>query len=272
MRKSVRIKGIVVLVLCIMTASIWYAAWREDAHGRLAISILNVGKGSAIYIEAPSGRQVLVGGGPDASVLRRLGSVLPPWDRSLDIVVVPDVDAGDVSGLVDVLQRYTVNTIIQSSVQSTTPMWNLFEKEAQDDAAHGTKILTARRGQIIDLGKGAQLEVLFPDRNLLSAGTGEGCVVLRLVYGGTSVLLPCDSTLGVQNYLAMLDGTKLKSDVLVARTKSSPIFLGYVAPQYVVYSRGCDATSVPITDVQILDTCKDGTITFVSDGQTIRVK
>jgi competence protein ComEC len=268
MRKSVRIKSILILAFFLIAAAIWYAAWREDNRGQLTISFLSVGQGNAIFIEAPSGRKVLINGGPDASVLRRLGSVMAPWDRSLDIVVATDADAGDVSGLVDVLQRYTVGTVIQTSVENTSAMWNLFEKEAADAAAKGTTIRTALRGQVIDLGKGAYLEVLFPDRNLLNAGAGEGCVVMHMVYGSTSVMFPCDSTQGVQNYLAMLDGTKLKSEVLVSGATSSPIFLGYVAPTYIVVSRACNTTPALSADVQTFETC-NGTITFVSDGKTI---
>lgn len=249
MRKSVRIKGVVILALFLFTWCLWYAAEREDAHALLTVSVLNVGQGNALYIEAPSGRRVLINGGPDASVLRRLGSLMSPWDRSIDVVVATDADVGDVSGLIDVLQRYAVGTIIQPSVQNTSAPWNLFEKEAADDASSGTKILTARRGQGIDLGKGAYLQVLFPDRNLLSAGSGEGCVVLKIVYGATSFMLPCDSTSGVQNYLAMLDGIHLKSDALIEGATSSPIFLGYVAPAYTVVSGEAAV--------------------FVSDGETV---
>jgi competence protein ComEC len=229
---------------------------------------------------------VLIDGGPDGSVLRALGASMPPWDRSLDVVIATSADADDVSGLVDVLQRYTVGTIIQSGVENSTPVWSLFEKEAADGAAHGTKIITARRGQVIDLGKGAYIEILSPDRVAPGSLSAEGCVVARLVYGKTSFMLPCDAPQGVENYLAMLDGTNLKSDVLMAghngaKTSSSPVFVGYVAPQYAVYSRGCDAKFSPATDtvatfakfnVQTLDTCTDGTIAFVSDGQTVSIK
>lgn len=252
MRKSVQITGALILVLFLIASCVWYAAYQEDTRGRLTISFLGVGQGSAVFIQAPSGRQVLINGGPDAGVLRSLGSVMPPWDRSIDVVIATDARVGEVSGLVDVLQRYTVETILQTSVESTAPMWNLFEKEAQDDALRGTKVRTAHRGQVVDLGKGVYLEVLFPDRNLLSAGVGEGCVVMRLTYGATSALFPCGSTQGVQNYLAMLDGTNLKSNILLSEATSSPIFLGYVAPEYTVH-RGEAAT-------------------FVSDGKAVMQK
>jgi competence protein ComEC len=92
MRKSVRVKGIVILALFVLVLCIWYAAWREDARGRLTVSFLNVGQGDAIYIEAPSGRQILIDGGQDGSVLRALGSVMAPWDRSLDVVIATSAD------------------------------------------------------------------------------------------------------------------------------------------------------------------------------------
>lgn len=266
MRKSVRVKGVVILILFLLVCVIWYAAWRKDMRGRLIVSFLSVGQGSAIYIEAPSGRQVLIDGGPDGSVLRALGSVMPPWDRSLDVVIATSADKDDVSGLVDVLQRYAVDTVVQSGVENSTPVWNLFEKEAAS-----TKIVTARRGQVLNLGKGAYLEILSPDRTAPNIGTTEGCVVARLVYGKTSFILPCDAPQGVQNYLAMLDGAKLHADILAlgVKQKVSPIFSGYVAPTYIV-AEGCAfATSTP--NVQSLNTC-GGTITFVSNGQTVSRK
>lgn len=270
MRKSVRVKGVVVLVLFCFASLVWYAAWREDTRGRLTVSFLNVGQGDAIFIEAPSGRQVLIDGGPDGSVLRQVGSVMPPWDRSLDVVLATSADTDDVSGLVDVLQRYTVDTIVQSGVENSSPVWNLFEKEAA-----ATKILTAKRGQVIDLGKGAYLEILSPDRNATGVSSAEGCVVARLVYGKTSFMLPCDAPVGVQNYLAMLDGTKLHADVLLLSVKQTPsaIFAGYVVPIYAVVE-GCApaATSTRFSaDTQVLGTCKRA-VTFISDGQTVSRK
>lgn len=278
MRKSVRIKGVGIVVLFCLACFVWYAAWREDARGRLTVAFLNVGQGNAAYIESPSGRRVLIDGGPDGSVLRALGSVMPPWNRSFDLVIATSADKDDVSGLVDVLERYEVGTVLQTGVENASPAWSLFEKEAA-----GRDITTARRGQVIGLGGGAFLEVLFPDRNLLDAGAGEGCVVLRLVYGKTSFTLPCDASRGVEEYLAMLDGVGLKSDVLLvghngAKTSSAPVFFGFVSPRYAVYSRGCDAKDFPATEtvatmerfgIQTFDTCTDGTVTFTSDGKTV---
>ena len=275
MRASVKVKGMLLLMLLCITCCIWYAAVREDRSGQLTLSILAVGQGNAIFVDAPSGRQVLIDGGPDGSVLRALGSVMPPWNRSLDVVLATDAAAGDASGLVDVLQRYSVGTILQTGVENTSAPWNLFEQEA---AASGKKIFTARRGQIIDLGAGAYIEILFPDRSSPGAADAEGCVVARIVYGSTSFLFACDATAGGQKYLTMLDGTKLGSDVLISGVGQtlSPTFVGYIAPTYTVAPCNTKSSSSPDPifqklNIQMLTTCS-GTVTFASDGKLVSRK
>jgi hypothetical protein len=98
------------------------------------------------------------------------------------------------------------------------------------------------------------MQILFPDRSLLQAGPGEGCIVARVVYGATAFMLACDASAGVQNYLAMLDGSALRSDVLFDSATTTPIFSGYVAPQYTV---GPCTKTAPCG------------ATFVSDGKVV---
>jgi competence protein ComEC len=273
--------GIVLVVMAAIVIIMWYAAIKEDRHGLLKLTFLNIGQGDAIFIDAPSGRQAIIDGGPDSSVLRELSKVMPWYDRSIDVLVASHPDTDHISGLIDVLARYKVDLIIQSSVLGNTATWNTLEKDISHE---GAAVLTAQRGQIIQLGDGAYLEVLSPDRSLPNAETNTACVVTRLVYGKTSFMLPCDAPKGIENYLVLLDGKALKSSVLKAghhgsKNSSSPLFVGFVDPEYVVYSRGCDnkyghpnqetIDTFARFNIPTLDTCKDGAITFVSDGQTV---
>ncbi|KKW22797.1 MAG: Metallo-beta-lactamase family protein [Candidatus Kaiserbacteria bacterium GW2011_GWC2_52_8b] len=281
MRRSRFLLTLTILVLFFLTATIWYVAWREDRRGLLTVSFLDIGQGDSIFIDAPSGRQVLIDGGPNAGVLRKLAEVSPWWDRSIDVVIPTHPDGDHVGGLIDVLQRYTVDTIIESSVQGTTATWNAVEKAVH---AEGARVVIAHRGQIVDLGDGAYLEVLSPDRDVPNVDTNLGCVVTRLVYGETSFMLPCDAPQVIENYLVVLDGGGLHSNVLKAghhgsKTSSSPFFVGFVDPQFAVFSRGCDnkyghpnqetIDTFARFNIKALDTCTEGTITFVSDGKTV---
>jgi len=284
MRRSVLIIGVAIVVLLIATALIWYAVVRAGP-GKLTVSFLNIGQGDAIFIETPSGRQALIDGGPNRIVLRELGKVMPWYDRSIDVVIATHPDLDHIGGLVDVLARFDVGLIVESSVEDEKGT----DAQALERAAsaEGARRLIARRGHIIDLGDGVMIEILSPDRALPSVDTNLGCLVARVVYDGTSFMLPCDAPDEIEEYLVALDGAELKSNVLKAghhgsKTSSSPLFVGYVSPEWAVFSRGCDnsyghpapevAERFKQFEIPTLDTCTDGRITFVSDGQSVRLK
>ncbi|HVM73956.1 MAG TPA: MBL fold metallo-hydrolase [Candidatus Paceibacterota bacterium] len=284
MRASARIVGVAIVVLAIIAGSIWSAAIHEDRHGMLTVSFLDIGQGDAVFIQAPSGRTVLIDGGPDAGVLRKLSKELPWYQRTIDVVIPTHPDADHITGLIDVLERYKVSYVIQSSVLGSTPVWNTLENTIADAAKKRTQVITATRGQVVDLGDGAYLEVLSPDRSVPNIDTNDGCVVTRLVYGKTSFMLSCDAPSNIETYLVYLDGKNLHSDVLKAghhgsKTSSSPLFVGFVSPSYAVYSRGCDnkygfpspetVATFKSFNIPTLDTCTDGTVTFTSDGQKV---
>lgn len=287
MRRSVQVTGVVILILLAACAVIWSAALRQDRHGLLTVSFLNIGQGDSILIESPTGTTALIDGGPTAGVLREIGKVLPWYDRSIDLIIPTHPDSDHISGLIDVLERYRVGYIVQSSVLGTTATWRTLENSIAADTKKGTRLVTATRGQIIDLGGGAYLEVLSPDRRVPNLETNMGCVITRLVYGSTSFMLDCDAPQAMENYLVSLDGPDLHADVLKAghhgsRTSSSPLFVGYVDPQYAVYSRGCNniygmphaetVATFKAFNIPTLDTCTRGTITFTSDGKKVSLK
>jgi competence protein ComEC len=287
MKKSVLYLSIGILVMALACMAIWSAVIRENRRGLLTVSFLNIGQGDSIFIDAPSGRQVLIDGGPDSSVLRALGAVMPWYDRSIDIVIPTHPDKDHIAGLIDVLQRYDVRYLLQSSVQGSTPTWNTLESTIDFDKKRGLQVITAQRGEVIDLGSGAYLEVLSPDRLVPHVDTNTGCVVTKLVYGNTSFMLTCDMPQDVEQYLVYLDGSDLQSTVLKAghhgsKTSSLPLFVGTVNPQYAVFSRGCNnqygfphpetIATMKSFNIPLEDTCKQGTVTFVSDGKTVALK
>lgn len=280
MQKSAKVLGATILVLLIVTICIWYAVL-ASAPGKLKVSFLNIGQGDSIFIQAPTGAQVLIDGGPNRSVLRELSREMPWFDRSIDLVIPTHPDADHVTGLIDVLARYKVSFVLQSSVLGDTDVWRTLENAIDSE---GSTNLTAVRGQVVDLGGGAYLEILFPDRSLPNVETNTASVVAKLVYGNTSFMLTGDSPSEIEQYLVKLDASDLHVDVLKAghhgsKNSSSLLYLGFVHPALAVYSRGCNnkyghpsaETIARMAQLSIptMDTCTDGTITFISDGKTI---
>ncbi len=281
MRRSSAVKGVAIAVLVVVCASIWYVLLSSARGERLTVSFLDVGQGDAIFIRAPSGRQMLIDGGKGSSVLRKLAEVMPWYDRSIDVVVATHPDADHIGGLIDVLDRYEVSMIVRSSVEGDTQMWRvLLDRIEQEEAPS----VIAERGHVVDLGDGAYLEILFPDRPVPHIETNTGCTVARLVYGETAFMLSCDSPQAIEKYLVALDPASLKANVLKAghhgsKTSSALVFVGFVGSEYAVISRGCDNSyghphqqtldTFAQLKIPLSDTCAEGTVTFVSDGVNV---
>lgn len=265
-------------ILAATVVTIWVAVVRVDRNGKLTVAFLDIGQGDAIYIEAPNGNQVLIDGGPGRTVLRALGSVMPFWDRTLDLVVATHPDQDHTGGLPSVLERLQVAGVMTTENTSATGVYKAFEEGVMNEYAER---LLARTGERIILDRGVVLEILFPYEDTRGWDTNTSSIVMRLSYGDVSFLFPGDAPQGVEKYLAGVYGNKLKTTVLKlghhgSRTSSSRELLSAVDPEYAVISAGrANKYGHPhkeVTDlldelvVNSLSTAKQGTITFMSDG------
>jgi|CXWL01.1.fsa_nt_gi competence protein ComEC len=250
----------------------------------LQVTFLNVGQGDAIFIESPTGAQMLIDGGRDRSVLRELGKRMSPLDRTIDIVVATHPDADHIGGLSGVFSNYKVSKYITPDIDSETNTAEELAFRAGNEK--GVEVLTARRGMKIDMGGGAYADILFPDRDVSGVETNTGSVIMRVVYGETEFLLSGDAPLSIENWLVTLDGERLESDVLKAghhgsRTSTGDAWLGVVRPKFVVISAGKDNSyghphqevvdKVLATGATLLSTV-DGAVRFTSNGTTLKKK
>ena len=96
------------------------AGRHASPHGRTAhlhVTALDIGQGDAILVEAPSGATMLVDGGPDPELtLRRLGARLPFFARRIDLLVLSHPHQDHVAGLVEVLARFRVGTLLHAGI------------------------------------------------------------------------------------------------------------------------------------------------------------
>lgn len=295
MSKSQKIKLVFLFILLLATFFVVFVAFREDRKGTLTVAFLNVGQGDAIYIEGPNGNQILVDGGPGKSVLRELSKMMPFYDRSIDVVIASHADQDHVGGLPDVLKKYKVGIFMEPGVPGESSSYEEFKGKIEKLKI---KRLEARRGMEIDLGEGAVLQILFPDRDPSGMETNMASIVARLVYGENEFLLTGDSPQPIENYLVSLEGgkcqgstltcnSKLESDVLKAghhgsKTSTGSSFVSAVLPQYAVISAGKDNRyghpNQEVLDIltnfgaTILRTDLSGRIIFKSDGVKLELK
>ena len=271
-----------ILALIGVNALLWSVRLPEG----LTVTFLNIGQGDSILIVGPTGVQVLVDGGPDTSALREVGERIPFWDRTLDAIVATHPDADHIGGLSDILNRYDISYIFEPGIKNDTRAWTTFVTAINNEIDHGgARHIVARAGQRLILGGGAYADVLYPDHDVSNIpDTNSGSVVLHVVYGRTSFLLTGDLPSEQERELIMIYHNNLQSTVLKAghhgsKNSSTPEFLAAVHPSFGIFSRGCNNRyghpAPRVVDlfnslnIPTFDTCEQGSITFVSDGQTL---
>jgi len=250
----------------------------------LTISFLDIGQGDAIFIESPTGVQLLIDGGPDRSVLRELPKRMGIFDRSIDVVLATHPDKDHIAGLTEVFNRYAVGTYVESGVEGDSSYVDSLAVAVTSERAN---TILAKRGMRLHLGGGAYADILYPDRDVTNLETNTASIVVRVVYGESEFLLTGDAPVSVEDWLVDLDGEHLASDVLKAghhgsRTSTSEEWITAVHPQYVVISAGEDNSyGHPHAEVidriqehgaRMLSTITDGTVTFTSDGRVVTVR
>jgi competence protein ComEC len=280
MRHRLLLAGIGVPALVMAFSGV--AMLRPSPPQRLRVTVLDVGQGDSILIQAPDGRDVLVDGGPGRAVLRGLGDELPWDDRSIELMVLTHPQADHMTGLLDVLDLYDVKQVMAGPGVQASAGYDAWKQAVQDE---GAPLAIARQGMSIDLGDGARLDVLGPDATeATDAELNNTGAVLRVSWGSVSFLLTADIEAKAEQAL-IADGVDLHATVLKvphhgSDTSSTAAFLAAVQPEVSAVSAGVNnAFGHPRPDVvarlqdygPVYVTAEHGAVHFETDGTRLWV-
>jgi competence protein ComEC len=277
-----------ILPLLIVAILVWSAALTQP-DGKLHVSFLDVGQGDAILIQMPNGQDVLIDGGPDSHKINlELSEQLSFWDRTIDLVVCTQPHADHVTGLIDVLQRYKVGQVLDPGVPYDSAIYQEWLRLIQ---IKKIDYVIAGAEQEIDLGNGIKMEVLNPPESLWE-GTSDDVdnngMVLRLSWDKISFLFTADIREEIEFELVgqrvHLSSTVLKVAHHGSDTSTSQQFLSVVDSEVAVICVGANNSfghpspeaverlANTLGEDNIYRTDEDGTIEFVTDGETLWVE
>lgn len=275
---------ILISILVISAVVLIYLIYvRDFNHKYLKVIFFDVGQGDAIYIEAPNKKQVLIDGGPDDSVLPLLSKFMPFGDRSIDLVIATHPDSDHISGLVDVLDDYKIQTFMNNGIVNDTTVYNNLENEIEEN---NIKNITAKSGMkiILDDKRNIYLDILAPFEDISKEDTNDNSIVARLSYGNQSFLFTGDATIYSEVLMHQREKSLLDADVLKlghhgSKGSSSILFLEDVSPKIGIISAGKNnryghpdgETLERLKELQIpyISTIDEGSIIFKTDGKNI---
>ena len=250
--------------------------------GQLHVHFLDVGQGDSTLIVTPSGRQMLIDGGPDGDVAsQRLAEAMPGGDRSIDVVLMTHLDSDHSHGLLAVLDRFAVGTVLTGPHTVESPVRPEWEQALM---RKGVAPVEVGAGHRIVLEDGVEMEVLNPAPGRPLGDTNNDSVALRLTYGNVSVLLTADmedeAELRLTGSGAEISSTVLKAGHHGSATSSSQAFLDAAGPEIAVISAGLDnqyghpapavleRLEAAVGAENVYRTDLHGTVEFVSNGAT----
>ena len=261
--------GLVLLLLAVLL--IWRAASTVPDE-LLHITFLDVGSADAVLIKTPTGKHLLINGGPSVTTLAdELGRRLPTFNRKLDWLIVGATDEEDVAALPRVIERYPPDAVLWSgNTQASFSSGVLNEYLAVSDF----NVLTAEPEQVLELGDGATLRVLT---------SGPRGAVLLVEWGNFRTLLPVGMSfealdelhegadVGPVSVLSLADAGYAVSN--------PPEWIANLNPELVLLSVGAaDENGMPdsevletIKDYQLLRTDQNGWVEITTDGERMWV-
>ena len=217
-----------------------YAVIFELPDDKFHLNFLDIGQGDSIFIKTPEHYQILIDGGPDDKVLKELNAVMPFYDKSIDLVVLTHPHADHLNGLLEVLKKYDVESILITGVEYENRKY----KEILDITREkNMNIYIAEKNQDLRLGT-TTLDVIYPFKALISQNfenVNNSSIGMIVSYGDKKILLTGD--LEMEGEKELLKYSDLKSDIFKAghhgsKTSSSPALLKKVDPEIVVIQSG----------------------------------
>lgn len=239
--------GLMCLVL-IFGAKITYS--KDDVA---KIIFLDVGQGDAILIQRAD-RQMLIDGGANGKiVMEKIGQYVPFWDRDIEIVVATHPDQDHIGGLIDVMENYGIEKLIDNGVLNQSKVSERFQTVSNQK---NISQLEVSSGTKIKFGENISADILAPDGNQPKddpKDTNSSSVVMRLSFGDKSFLLMGDATAESEARL-MEENPDLSVDVLKighhgSKYSTSDGFLEKLKPDQAVISVGKNSYGHPAPEV-----------------------
>ena len=251
----------------------------------LLVSFLDVGQGDSIFLRSPSGKTMLVDGGPSDAFptidhyLSSLGVV------GLDVVVASHLHADHIGGLISVVDTYPIGDFYYPPFDAESETYfNLLDalKESQT-VIHQPY---AGKNTLIPWDDAIEVRILAPYETIYD-DFNDTSYIIRVSYGNTAVLLTGDTTeLGEKLALKAQPNQYFKADVLKvahhgSRDGTFEKFLDAVSPAIAVISVG-KGNDYGHPNQELLDrlsergitvyrTDEDGTVSLLLDGTSVTV-
>ncbi|HET7419453.1 MAG TPA: ComEC/Rec2 family competence protein [Candidatus Dormibacteraeota bacterium] len=166
-RMAIITAGVAPLLITCVAVGMWINAPPQAV-------VMNVGDGQAVLLRSARGTILIDGGPSPARLSDELGAQLPPWQRTIDALVITAPGLGHVGGLAG-FERPAALVFIPAADLSGSS----WRAAALEEAGRGARVASLAAGQTVDVA-GFHLEALAPERGAPGDQVGAADLALEV--------------------------------------------------------------------------------------------
>ncbi len=233
----------------------------------LEVYVFSMNNGRSMFIRTPDDKRILIDGGSNSGIIRELSKIIPFYSRRIDYVIATNTENENVTGLVDVIERYKVEKVFVPEItlenlgfaSSTIGAYSTFVDVV---SANGIAKEEVSSGRSIVLDDEVYLDIVFPtkDPKFLYSKASAPEILFTLKYKNNSHIFLGNASVKIQKYLAGNDSKNSTSssyhasfprfsntDVIIVSHSAlpaniSPLLIEKINPMNLVYSKKVQTT------------------------------
>lgn len=199
-----------------------YVWQKEHRLPLLEVYVFNLSNGRSMFIRTPEDKRILIDGGSNSEIIRKISKIIPFYSRRIDTVIATNTEGKNVSGLIDVIERYDVDSVF-------IPKFTLENLNLQTltDQTYSTflEILSKKQiktdelfiDQVIDLDNQTKLNIHFPAKPETFSYSKSSAPELLFTISNNknNISFLGNSTKKIQKYIANSSPDLFNVDVLI---------------------------------------------------------
>ncbi|MEN8097828.1 MAG: ComEC/Rec2 family competence protein [Chloroflexota bacterium] len=207
----------------ISTITVIHAMSREP-DGKLHVEVLNISGSPALWVQTPSGKQILIDGERDSQqLLVAVGRRMAFWDRNIDLIILTESNKTRMPS--EIGNRYKVGAIV-APYTPKTGYSTLVELADQN----GIQLISPEDGSSINVDDGVEITIRDVNSDKKPADR-DSPLLLQILYGSTSILYA--SNLDKDLQVEITESSWMRQyDVLIAPggIRDDPISSSFLTP------------------------------------------
>lgn len=240
----------VVVILIIISLYMWSIS---KAPSKFELYVFNTKGKPSIFIRTPQDERVLINGGANSDIIRFITKVIPFYSRRIDTIMLTDDGADEVTGLIDIVNRYKVSSVVVPALTVkklglASSSDQIYETFIDSVNVLSIPIKAVAKSDKLNF-KGFKISILFPEdeQNFTYSKASAPELVLKISYGATSFLLTGHTSTKIQKFIAQNRLINTQANVLITSHSASVSSLSLdlvhaVRPEFVVYSQSVTST------------------------------